>query len=143
MPAPTMMTSSSMVPPAARLRARLAADTIDWSAHCQSGELLSLHKAHAHSPRARSLAGEPFCAAPIAKTGVIGGGFAHQAVTMRAPAVAVLAAGKLFRTAQLRPGGKAPRIVGRPGLAQRGQDVAAAGLIPKEMRRCRDHRGIG
>src|SRR4051812_20662933 len=62
---------------------------------------------------------------------------------MRAPAVAVLAAGKFFRTAQLRPGGKSPGIVGHPAIPERSEDVAAAGLIPKEMRRRRDHGRIG
>src|SRR5262245_66201610 len=61
---------------------------------------------------------------------------------MRAPAVAVFAAGQFLCTAQLRPAGKTLGIVRLPPVPQRGKDVAAARLIAKEMRRSRHHGGI-
>ena len=62
---------------------------------------------------------------------------------MRAPAVVIFGAGKFGAAAQLRAAGKAAGIIGRPAVAQRGEDIAAADLVAEEMRRGRHDGRIG
>src|SRR5262245_26951148 len=136
MPAPTMMTSSPINPPGMLYNGTLGGGYNRLVAYCQSGELRCANKAHAHARSAvRGLAGKPPRAGPAAKTPIIRGVSAHQPVAMCTPAIAVFRAGQFLRTAQLRPAGKTLGIVRRPAVAQRGKDVAPAGLVAEEMRR--------
>src|ERR1017187_6226767 len=100
-------------------------------------------EAHSHS---RSLADhltcEPLGAGPRLETPVIVGGASVLLIALRAPAVLVFGSGEFGAAAQLRSAGKSAGVIRVPAVAHRGENIAAADLVAKEMRRRRHHSGI-
>src|SRR5450432_249656 len=107
--------------------------------------LAAFDEAHPHASRlAHDLACEPLGAAPRPKTPVVVGGIGAPDITMCTPAVIVFGSDEFRAAAQLRPACKAARKIRILAVAQRGQDIAAADLVAKEMRRRRhDSRIVG
>src|SRR3954469_15574293 len=102
--------------------------------------LTAFNEAHAHARGlAGALAGQPLGAAPGTEAAVVVGGLGVSDITMCAPAVAVFGAGEFRATTQLRAAGEAARIVRRPAVAQRGENIAASRLVAEEVRRRRHH----
>src|ERR1700712_5511681 len=114
--------------------------TVNCEGAPQPPILTAFDEAHAH---ARGLAGgladEAFGATPGTEAAVVIGGLWASGIAMRTPAVALLGAGKFRNPARLRAAGEAAGIVRRPAVTQRGQNIATAKLVAKEMRRRRHH----
>src|ERR1700733_5788361 len=60
-------------------------------------------------------------------------------IAMRAPAVAIFGSGEFRTAAQLRPAGKAARVIRAFAVARRGRDIAAPDRVAEETGRGGHH----
>src|SRR4051794_33803247 len=103
MPAPTMMTSSSMDSPRQASEARSSGIQAIGKPTVNLAELWSFDEAHANARGvAGDLTGKPLCAGPVEKTPVVFSAFRRHPQAMRAPPIAVDGAGEFAAAAQLR-----------------------------------------